>query len=58
VELLLEWYIGPSHKGGNMATKTGIDLTTPLPAISVRQPYAELIALGFKDMEFRSWNTK
>lgn len=29
-----------------------------LPAITIRQPYASLMALGFKQQETRSWDTK
>ena len=31
---------------------------SPLWALSVRQPWAELIILGFKDIEIRTWATK
>jgi peptidoglycan/xylan/chitin deacetylase (PgdA/CDA1 family) len=30
----------------------------PLVALSIRQPWASLIILGFKDIENRSWRTK
>src|SRR5262245_275091 len=30
----------------------------PLRALSIRQPYAELILRGLKDVENRSWETK
>lgn len=29
-----------------------------IPAISVRQPYAEMIMRGIKNLEFRTWSTK
>jgi len=34
------------------------DPHTPIPALSVRQPWAWLIVLGYKDVENRTWRTR
>jgi len=40
-----------------MLDQQGSDLTAPCPALSVRQPWAELIIAGSKSIEVRKWCT-
>lgn len=34
-----------------------MDATLPILALSIRQPWAQLIVSGIKDLEYRSWTT-